>query len=169
VEAAGTLSSVPAKPITESIHRASHGNRGAAIDIADYLGTIVEGIVSGRSNGKILLRADFQARFLLPLDKAVQLGLIVGELVTNSIKYAHPAGVIGVININSSRRDGAIVIEVSDDGVGLPDGVDPLTAGDTGLCMIQTLATQLRATISFDNHGLGLSCTLRMPYAEIAL
>jgi two-component sensor histidine kinase len=169
MEAVKTLGSVLAGPVAETIHRASNGEPAAAIDVVSYLETIAEGIISGLSmTEKILLQADFPSRFVLPLDKAVPLGLIVGELVTNSIKYAHPTGIMGVIKIESSRRNGAIFIEVSDDGVGLPEGLDPLATDDAGLAMIRALAAQLGASISFDNHGLGLSCTLRMPYAEVA-
>jgi two-component sensor histidine kinase len=169
MEVAGTLASVPARPTAESIRRPSYGDCAAAIDIASYLGALAEAILSGLSmTAKVRLRADFQASVPLPLDKAIPLGLIVGELVTNSIKYAHPAGVAGMIKIGSSRRNGAIVIEVSDDGVGLSDSLDPLTSGGSGLRLIRALAAGLGAAISFDNHGLGLSCALRMPYAVAA-
>jgi two-component sensor histidine kinase len=170
VEIVKTLGSVSARSVAEPIHRASNEEPAAAIDVVSYLETIAEGIISGLSmTEKIRLQADFPSRFVLPLDKAIPLGLIVGELVTNSIKYAHPTGITGVIRIESSRHNGAIVIEVSDDGVGLPEGFDPIATDDAGLAMVRALAVQLGASISFDNHGLGLSCTLRMPYAEVAL
>jgi two-component sensor histidine kinase len=164
------LGSLPARSTTEPIGRASNEEPAAAIDAFSYLAAIAREIISGWSmTGKILLRADCRSRFVLPLDKAIPLGLIVGELVTNAVKYAHPTGVKGIIRIESSRHNGAIVIEISDDGVGLPEGLDPLAASGAGLAMIRTLAAQLGASISFDNHGLGLSCILRMPYAEVAL
>ena len=164
------LGAASARPAIKTSRRASNGEPAAAIDVVSYLKAIAEGIISGQSmTGKVLLQADFPARFVLPLDKAIPLGLIVGELVTNSIKYAHPTGIAGIITIESSRCNGAIVIEVSDDGVGLPEGFDPLATEDAGLAMIRVLAAQLGAAISFDNHGLGLSCTLRMPYAEAAV
>ena len=164
------LGSLPAKSTTEPIGRASAEEPAVAIDSAGYIETIAREIISGLSmTGKILLRADCRSRFVLPLDKAIPLGLIVGELVTNAVKYAHPTGVAGIVRIESSRHNGAMVIEISDDGVGLPEGLDPLAAADAGLAMIRTLATRLGASISFDNHGLGLSCILRMPYAEVAL
>ena len=169
MEVAKIFSSISARPAIETIHRAPSGEPVAAIDVANYLETIAEGIIFGLSmTGRIVLQVDFPSKFALPLVKAVPLGLIVGELVTNSVKYAHPTGVSGVIKIVSSRHNGATVIEVSDDGVGLPEGLDPLAAADAGLAMIRALAAQLGASISFDDHGLGLSCILRMPYADVA-
>jgi len=170
MEAVKTLGSVSARPAAETTRRASDEEPAAAIDVVSYLEAVAEGIISGMSMaGKIRLQADPPSRLALPLDKAISLGLIVGELVTNSIKYAHPTGVAGVIKIETSRHNGAIVIEVSDDGVGLPEGLDPLRTDDAGLAMVRALAAQLKASVSFDNYGLGLSCTLRMPYAEVAL
>jgi two-component sensor histidine kinase len=169
MEVVKLLGSLPARPAAEPVHRASNPAPAAAIDAVNYLAAIAREIISGLSlTGKILLRADCRSRFVLPLDKAIPLGLIVGELVTNAVKYAHPTGVAGIIRIDSSRHNGAIVIEISDDGVGLPEGLDPLATADAGLAMVRTLAAQLGASISFDNHGLGLSCILRVPYAEAA-
>jgi two-component sensor histidine kinase len=164
------LGSASARPVTETIDRASDEEPGAAIDVVNYLRGIAEVIISSLSMiGKTLLQADCASRFVLPLDKAIPLGLLVGELVTNSIKYAHPAGIIGVVKIESSRHTGAIVIEVSDDGVGFPEGLDPLAIDNAGLAMIRALAAHLGASISFNNHGLGLACILRMPYREAAV
>jgi two-component sensor histidine kinase len=171
MELVKTLGSVSARPVAEATHRASREPPAEATDIdaASYLETIAEGLISGLSmTEKIRFQADFPSRFVLPLDKAIPLGLIVGELVTNSVKYAHPTGIAGAIRIESARRNGAIVIEVSDDGIGLPEDLDPLATDTAGLAMVRALARQLGASISFDNHGIGLSCTLRMPYAEVA-
>ena len=155
---------------SETRGRASDSKPAAAIDLVSYLEAVVERMTSARSmSAKFLLQTDFSCTIALPLAKAVPVGLIVGELVTNSIKYAHPTGVMGIVRLESSRRDGAIVIEVSDDGIGLPVDFDPFAAKDGGFAMIRRLAAHLRASVSFDNHGLGLSCALRMPYAEAAL
>lgn len=154
---------------TEPYGRRSCAESAQPIDVADYLEIIAKQIISGLSmTEKILLQADFPSKLELPLSKAVPLGLIVGELVTNSIKYAHPTGIAGIIRIASSRRHGAIVIEVSDDGIGLPERCDHLQDNDRGLDMIRALAGQVGASVDFDSHGLGLTVTLRMPYAEIA-
>ena len=153
------------------IHRLlAEGQDGASINIAAYLSDIAEGIVSGLSIGGVIkLRCDI-APCALPPEKAVLLGLIVGELVTNAVKYAHPAGVAGMINLETSRREnGALVIEVSDDGVGLPENFDPSDGGGLGFRMIRELAARLEARVSFDNFGLGLTCVVRMPCGGAAL
>jgi two-component sensor histidine kinase len=144
---------------------------GAPVDIANYLEKIAQGLVTSlTANDHMSIYCLFPMRLVLPAEQAVTLGLLVGELVTNAIKYAHPAGVVGAITIRASTPDDdAVAIEVCDDGVGLPDGLDPLQSQSLGFRTIRMLAEQLGASISFENHGLGLSCVVHIPYAARAL
>ncbi len=153
------------------IHRLLAGSNGAPIDVAAYLRTIAHGLVSSlTADEKTTIQCQFPPACILPAEQAVALGLLVGELITNALKYAHPAGVPGAIAIVASRPDdGTIAIEVADDGVGLPDDLDPLRSDSLGLRTVRMLAKQLGASISFDNHGLGLSCLVQIPYADRAL
>ncbi len=165
-ELAGRLDTVA------EIHRLlAHRSSAAPIEVAGYLETIAQGLVSSlTANGQMSVCCLFPVRFVLPVEQAVAVGLLVGELVTNAIKYAHPAGVAGAITIKASTRDDdTLAIEVCDDGVGLPDDVDPLRSQSLGFRTIRLLATQLGASISFDNHGLGLTCAMRIPCAGRAL
>src|SRR5271166_2324177 len=144
---------------------------GAPVDVANYLEMIAQGLVSSlTANDHTSIYWLFPLRLVLPAEQAAALGLLVGELVTNAIKYAHPAGVAGAITIEASRYDDdAVAIEVCDDGVGLPDDIDPLQSQSLGFHTIRLLAKQLGASISFENHALGLSCAVRIPYAGRAL
>lgn len=154
------------------IHRLlAHRPGGAPVDVADYLDRIAQGLVSSLTADKqTSIRCQFPMRLVLPAEQAVALGLIVSELITNALKYAHPAGVAGAIAVEASRDDdGTIAIEVGDDGVGLPDDIDPLQSQSLGFRTIRLLARQLGASISFENHGLGLSCVVHIPYAGCAL
>jgi two-component sensor histidine kinase len=154
------------------IHRLlAHRPGGAPVDVAEYLDRIAKGLVSSlTANSQTSIQCQFPMRLVLPAEQAVALGLLVSELITNALKYAHPAGVAGAIAIEASRDDdGTIAIEVGDDGVGLPDDIDPLHSESLGFRTIRLLARQLGASISFDSHGLGLSCVVHIPYAECAL
>jgi len=154
------------------IHRLlAHRPSGAPVDVANYLETIAQGLVSSlTANDHMSVYCLFPLRLVLPAEQAVALGLLVGELVTNAIKYAHPAGVAGAITIEASTHDDdTVAIEVCDDGVGLPDDIDPLQSQSLGFRTIRLLAKQLGASISFNNHGLGLSCVVHIPYAGRAL
>jgi len=93
----------------------------------------------------------------------VTVGLIVGELVTNALKYAHPAGVFGEIIVGCTDAGDRLVIEVADDGVGLPEGFDAAKNAGLGLRLVHSLAEQLRATLMFNDSGTGLSVTPLVP------
>src|SRR5205807_7397947 len=102
----------------------------------------------------------------VPAAMALPLGLIAGELVTNAIKYAHPADVAGRIKLACRRSSGGdITIEISDDGVGLPEGIEPTERGQLGFRMVRSLADQLGAAIAFHSDALGLRVTLQIPAA----
>ena len=94
------------------------------------------------------------------------LSLIVTEVVTNSLKYAHPAGAPGKLTVGCHREPGgSIVIEVADDGVGFPEGFDLAASGGIGARTIHVLAQQIGAEISFDSRPTGLRFALRLPVA----
>jgi two-component sensor histidine kinase len=154
------------------IHRLlAHRPGGAPVDMAGYLDKIAQGLVSSLAeNSQTSVHCVFPDGFVLPAEQAVALGLLVGELVTNALKYSHPAGVAGAIAIEASRYDDdTIAIEVADDGVGLPEGIDPHESESLGFRTIRLLANRLGASISFDSQELGLSCILHIPYAGGAL
>jgi len=97
------------------------------------------------------------------------LSLIVTEVVTNAIKYAHPAGVRGKLTIGCRREPpGTVVIEVSDDGVGFPEGFEFTAGGGIGSRTIHVLAQQIDAEIAFDSRDTGVRFTLRLPVTDEA-
>lgn len=81
---------------------------------------------------------------LLGVDTAIPCGLIINELVSNSLKHAFPGGGGGSINIRL-RPAGAerLTLTVADDGVGLPEGFDVRATPSLGLQLVNTLARQL--------------------------
>ena len=85
-------------------------------------------------------------------DEAAVIGLIVGEAVTNAIKYSHPTGVPGKITVECQQDDkGRIAIDVTDDGVGLPENFDPKSDGNVGFRMMRALSERLGAALAFES------------------
>ena len=90
----------------------------------------------------------------LGIDHAVPCGLIVNELVSNSLKYAFPNGKKGHIKIDLKKgKEGMIMLTISDDGVGFPKGVDYRETQSLGLQLVNTLVGQIDGTISMENHA----------------
>lgn len=102
----------------------------------------------------------------LSIDHAIPLGLVLNELVTNSIKYAFPEGVAGHIGIRIGREGArAARVSVADDGVGLPAGVDLETSGGLGFRIVRMLVEQLQGTFEIQSRG-GLEVTVHVPLPE---
>ena len=151
------------------VHRLlAHSDDNSWIDVRDYLQEIAQGIVeSTAGHARYRLQSAFDCDCPIRADHVASLGLLVGELVTNAVKYAHPAGVAGVIELFCSASvDASTIVTVSDDGVGLPEGFDPATSGSLGLRMIRALVQRLQGEIAFDSTCLGLNVTIRIPNSE---
>jgi len=101
----------------------------------------------GVSAERIHLRTDLD-KLYLGLDAAVPCGLIINELISNSLKYAFPDGRDGEVRISLHQHtDGTARLVVADNGVGLKADVDWANTKSLGLRLVRSLAEQLGATV----------------------
>jgi PAS domain S-box-containing protein len=126
----------------------------SSIVLDEYLTELCEqlaGASSAASRGiGVLVDA---TRVEIGLDLAVPLGLMVNELVSNSLKHAFPEGRRGQILVSAAREQGAAMrLSVEDDGVGLPDDFDRTSTRTLGLRLVHALGEQLRARFSIENR-----------------
>lgn len=94
-----------------------------------------------------------------PLKEAVALGLIVNELVTNAAKHAYPPPAGGIIRITLRNQPGELLLTVSDQGRGLPEGE---RSTGIGMRLVRSLIQQCRGQLEVRNEG-GASFTIRLP------
>jgi PAS domain S-box-containing protein len=101
---------------------------------------------------------------LVTIDTAIPCGLILNELISNTLKHAFPSDRPGVIRIRLDRTEGGeIRMRVADDGVGPPPGFDFRRDGRMGLQTVFLLAeTQLEGRVSFESKP-GVVCELQFP------
>ena len=142
----------------------------AHIDLRDYIRDLAKRLLNsyslpGHRPGLVLEMESVH----VTLDTAINCGLIVNELVSNSIKYAFPEGRAGEIRIRLSRdAEGRIRLAVSDDGIGLPPGFDIARDGQLGLRLIGSLAHgKLRTEPGFDRER-GFACRLAFRESDVA-
>ena len=96
----------------------------------------------------------------LNINKAVPCGLILNEWITNAFKYAFPGERKGTIRIRlEALPPDGVRLTVADDGMGLPETVDPLKPETLGLQIVSDLARQIDAEIGIDRLR-GTSYTL---------
>jgi PAS domain S-box-containing protein len=89
----------------------------------------------------------------LDVGLAIPCALVINELVTNSLKHAFLERNRGTLRVGMCRRGTQLVLEVTDDGVGLPGGIDVHEATSMGLQVVRTLAEQLGATLEVVRTG----------------
>jgi two-component sensor histidine kinase len=90
----------------------------------------------------------------IDLDFAIPLGLLVTELVTNSIKHAFPGGVGNISVTLRPDIEGKLVLIVSDDGQGQADiDIDNQSKGGLGKGIIRSLVSQLKGTLIVRNEN----------------
>ncbi len=127
----------------------------AHVDFAGYVRALMDGLFQSLAiaDGAVGWQLDADAT-RLSLDQAIPCGLLINELVTNALKHAFPDGRRGVVSIRLARQGGDLVeLEVGDDGVGLPPGVDPHQCSTLGLDLVFTIAEQLAAEVTLRRDG----------------
>lgn len=110
-----------------------------------YLQNLIDELKCGFESENIKINFDIQTT--IKIEDAVYCGLIVNELVTNSLKYAFQDN-IGTINIQFIQQSDSYILSVEDNGIGYDE---QNTQANLGLTLIDTLATkQLKGTIQKD-------------------
>jgi two-component sensor histidine kinase/PAS domain-containing protein len=136
----------------------------AHIDFAEYARSLVASLARSYTSGTAV-KVDAEVEgIMLDIDRAIPCGLIINELVTNSLKYAFPDGRSGTITISMSRGGGKYALTVADDGAGLPPGLDFRDTPSLGLQLVNTLASQLEGTIELDTAR---GTRFKITFAEI--
>lgn len=126
-------------------------------DLAPFLTELTENIVAAEAHGKIRLEVE-AVPLPVTLDYAVPLGLIVTELVTNSLKYGFPDGE-GTLSVGVAIAGEQVVVTVSDDGPGVGD----VTKGTgIGTRLIAGLVRQLGGSIDVAT-SCGTSSRVTLP------
>jgi PAS domain S-box-containing protein len=125
-------------------------NNLSMIDFPDYIRQLASHLFHsyGVRADRIHLRTHLD-ELCLNLDSAVPCGLIINELVSNSLKYAFPDGREGEVRIELHEHfDGQARLVVADNGIGLRSDIDWSTARSLGLRLVRSLAEQLGARIA---------------------
>ena len=118
------------------------------IDFEDYLNELIEYLATGLQPFDVQVKYNVECEKInFNLQTAIPLGLIINEVITNSLKYAFAARKTGTITIKAVNEPGLVFILVTDDGVGLPQDLDPSKSNTLGMHLIRLLARQIKAEI----------------------
>ncbi len=134
------------------------------IDLSEYIKQLCDHLITvfktSADNIKITVRSE---NMNLSIDYAIPCGLILNELISNSLKYAFPDGKKGEIIIELNKNsEGIYIISLSDNGIGFPKNIDYRNTKSLGLQLVNTLVGQIDGNIILENNT-GTKYTITFP------
>ncbi|NGP77733.1 PAS domain S-box protein [Balneolaceae bacterium YR4-1] len=125
----------------------------SVVDFGDYIRELVQTITDTIDTTDKEITVDFHLGSVrLNINQAIPAALILNEVVVNSFKHAFKGRQTGSIAITVSEEGNAVVLEVTDDGIGLPKDFEPEDIQSLGTTLIHTLSSQLRGELIFENR-----------------
>ncbi len=126
----------------------------AVIDFAKYVDELVKYLLKSYAVDSNLIKVNIGINgILLDIDMAIPSGLILNELISNSLKHAFKSKIQGEIDVKLSLNHDNFELIVSDNGIGLSDDLDFIYAETPGLQLINTLVRQLDGIIELEVNG----------------
>lgn len=152
--------------IQEELYREEHIGE---VNLGGYIARLVIAMHEFYGNDGIPISYRPESARIVNIETALPVGLILNELVSNAVKHAFE----GLEETNGRHialrmtelPGGGFTLEVSDNGRGLPTGMDPTSAKSIGLGIVQSLCAQLGATLSWQSGSAGTTWTLQ--FAEV--
>lgn len=132
----------------------------SSVALGENITKLVTDIVSTMMSEKEINIKSNCDRVYLNIKQTMPCTLIVNELVTNSIKYAFEGKAKGTITVDLTMSDDLVRLEVSDNGVGLPDDFDS-ERESLGMNLIKTLTNQLNAEYNFRSSEKGTTFSMQ--------
>ncbi|WAI02441.1 sensor histidine kinase [Methanogenium organophilum] len=139
----------------------------ASIDPAGYLRNLSSEVIASYSlDTNIAVELGITVH-VMDIDTALPCGLIVNELISNSLKHAFKGKKEGKITIELTETDEEYILSVRDDGCGLPADFDIARLDSLGIKLINVLTRQMRGTIEIETSRPGGAFTFHIPRTAI--
>jgi two-component sensor histidine kinase len=134
------------------------------IDFSSYIRSIVRHLAETYGAELRGIKIEVKSEQIeLDIGRAIPCGIIINELMTNALKYAFPDKKKGTVWIAFRSKDsGDYLLEIGDNGIGLPEQIDPEQTSSLGFKIVQTLALQLRTSLAVERAN-GTTITLLIP------
>jgi PAS domain S-box-containing protein len=126
----------------------------ANVDFCEYIRSLGRHLLMSYGINSTAIDLDVSVRdVFLDINTSIPCGLIINELISNSLKHAFSGRAQGKICVVlRSEKNGKLKLLVSDDGVGLPKGLDVTQTESLGLQLVTMLVEQLQGTLNLDNN-----------------
>jgi PAS domain S-box-containing protein len=133
------------------------------LDIKDYLESLCKNLVSTYSYGNLQFELETQVdSATLDIDRVLSIGMIVNEIMSNTIKYAYPETGSGKIYVFLKNKDNESELTVSDDGIGIPAEKTANMNDSYGMQLINIFTQQIDGTLEIKNTN-GTKFCIKFP------
>ncbi|HEX9159566.1 MAG TPA: sensor histidine kinase [Rhizomicrobium sp.] len=140
-----------------SLHLLLARSKTETVQLSSYLREVCDRLTDALLPTATSVSFDCARGIALPSRTALPLALITAELVSNSLKYAHPTGLPTKITLSCRGREkGGLKLIYEDDGVGFPENFDVSAASHSGMAFIGLLSKSLRANHKWHSDPLGV-------------
>ncbi|NMC98739.1 MAG: PAS domain S-box protein [Bacteroidales bacterium] len=119
----------------------------------EYLSSLVDQIIENFPNNDIVKIVKKIDDFIIDTKKMSDLGIIINEILTNSMKYAFIGRTSGIITVSASVRDNRLTISIADDGNGIPASVKIKSSSSFGLQLVNMMARSLHGQINIESEN----------------
>jgi two-component sensor histidine kinase len=153
------------------LHRIlSHAGSDGVISLRPHLHDVTDALVAALTSPEQAVKVMHTGCDCMVMMRQVQpIVLMLCEIFINAMKYAHPSGVALIMLVDCEvSGDGRLVLTISDDGVGLPEGFDPVQSGGMGFKVMHSLAREVGGELQIQSTHLGLSFRLSLPAMAMA-
>ena len=124
------------------------------IDFGDYITSLATELFHTYVDDRNFIELKINVEdILLDINTSIPLGLIVNELITNSLKHAFPNGMKGKINIDFYLKNDHYKFAVKDDGIGFPEDIDFQNTNSLGLQIVNSLTEQIDGEIKLNKSN----------------
>ena len=132
------------------------------VDFADYIRNLGKNLMISYGAERDRIRLDIKTeKAEMVVDTAIPCGLIINELITNSLKHAFPGERTGTISLSFKQlRSKEFLLTISDDGIGIPEDVDIYSTSTLGMQLVTILVEQLGGTLKVKRRD-GTSFAIR--------
>ncbi len=133
------------------IHEKLYGtNELSNINMKEYVEDLSSFLFKSYKTGSNIVSEIEADEFTLDIDRAIPIGLILNELISNSLKYAFNEKQTGILTVKLAQKGNKIELEVSDSGKGLPENFEETQS--MGMRLVNSLTEQIQGVINVKSN-----------------
>lgn len=150
------------------IHENLYQNKDLSqLNFGDYIANLVQNLVYTYNSGKKVVDIQLELEnVFLNLDYSIPCGLIINELISNSLKHAFVDDFNGIIKVIFKKSGEVVHLEIIDNGVGFDSAIDFRNTDSLGLQLVMALVDQINGTIEQDTGKEGTKYLVKFKYEK---